>query len=119
MKLGEIEISDHTALQLNLVEDLSETDVRLGDYIRLKGLQVGMMLYLKDDGGGRKIILIGNGTPCEGLTNVSHDGWYWKTYNNWIVSRVLYLQPQLCGSYLDPRCVEDVEEASRNVSQSS
>ncbi len=119
MKLGEITISDENQLDLNLMDDLSDTEVRLGDYIRLKGLQVGMILYLKNDGGGQKIILVGNGTPYEGLSTVSHDGWHWSLYNNWIVSRVLRLQPQLHGSYLDPHCVEEVEEANRNVSQVS
>lgn len=120
MKLGEITISDDTQLDLNLVDDLSDTEVRLGDYIRLKGLRVGMILYLKNDGSGTKIIFVGNGTPAEGLSTVSHDGWYWKLYNNWIVSRVLYLQPQLNGSFLDEQYVRDIEEGMvQNVSQAS
>lgn len=109
MKLGEISISDDHQLDLNLVEDFSDTEIRLGDFIRLKGLQVGMVFYLKNSVLGTQILLIGNGTPYEGPSTVSHDGWDWDTYNSWIVTRVLYLQPQLSGSYLTPGCVKEVE----------
>ncbi len=109
MKLGEITISKDHELQLNLLEDFTDTEIRLGDFIRLKGLEVGVILYLKDDGGEHKIILIGNGTPYNGLSTISGEGWDWKLYNNWIVTRVLYLQPNLHGSYLDPGYVGDIK----------
>ena len=116
MKLGEVTISKDHQLDINLVEDFSDTEIRLGEFIRLRGLEVGMILYLKGDGDGQKIILIGNGTPYNGLTTVSDEGWDWDLYNNWVVSQVLYLQPQLHGSFLDSRWARDIrEEMAKNV----
>lgn len=108
MKLCDIEVSDDNAMSFHLVDDLSDTEVRLGDYIRLKGLQVGQILYLKDDGSGQKIIFVGNGTPHEGVSSISRDGWYWKLWNHWTVNRVFQLAPELNGSFLAPGSVEMV-----------
>jgi hypothetical protein len=110
MKLGEISISPDNQLDLNLVEDLSDTEVRLGDFIRLRGLQVGMILYLRNDGSGQKIIFVGNGTPGAGTTEACYLGWDWKLYNHWVVNRVLYLQPQLNGSFLNPEHVRQARQ---------
>ncbi len=75
METVDIQISHINSMRLGPLEDFTDTEIRLGDYIRLKGLQVGMILYLKDeDGDGQKIIIVGNGTPYEGPSSVSFDG---------------------------------------------
>mgnify|MGYP005858215771 CR=1 FL=1 len=109
MKLG-----NNEALGLQLVEDLSDTNVPLGDYIRLKGLNFGDIIYLRDDGSGEHVIVVGNGTPFEGVTSSSERGWDYKTYNMWIVNRVYRISLELNGTWLHPNYVKEVAEIAHN-----
>ncbi len=120
MKLCDIDISDQNAMSFHLVDDLSDTEVHLGDYIRLKGLEVGYILYLNNDGGGQKVIFVGNSTPYEGISSISHDGWNWDLYNNWTVNRVYRLQLELSGSFFSPGHLDPlIPKEPLNVSQAS
>lgn len=97
-----LDLGNDNAVRLRSIEDLSDTRVCFGDYIRLRGLSVGDIIYLKNDGSGEKVIFVGNGSPYEGVSSVSHDGWDFKTYNMWIVDRVFRLNLEANGAFLTP-----------------
>ncbi len=79
-------------METQIIHDLSKTKVMLGDFIRLHGLQPGMIIYLKNDGSAiPKMLIIGNATPYEGVSSISHDGWDWDAYNCWEVEKVLLI----------------------------
>lgn len=110
MKLQDIDFGKGNGISLHLVHDLSDTEVRFGDYIRLHGLLAGDLIYLRDDGSGQKIVLIGNATNYNGVSSVSDEGWDWGLYNNWIVERVFHFQLEANGSFLHPTSIRIMKE---------
>ena len=84
-----------------LTEDFENSDLGFGDYIRLKGLEVGTIIELEGRKasdtcsgwakGVKKTLIVGNCTPFEGVSTTSHDGWDWHLCNNWRVIRVIRL----------------------------
>jgi len=87
---------------LTLTDDFSNTNLKFGDYIRLRGLKRGDLIYLKDKGSGVKTVLVGNSTPYEGVSNTSEDGWDWNLYNLYEVWLVYRLELEKDGSWLEP-----------------
>lgn len=72
--------------RLELEEDFTDAKIFFGDYIRLKKIYVGDIFCLESpDGDFDRVVFIGNGTPYEGISTISHDGWDWKLYNAWRV----------------------------------
>lgn len=112
-------IDDDHALELRVAEDFSNTNIRLGDYIRLRGLCVGDILYLQDPNRDTKVIFIGNGTPYEGVSSVSHDGWYWDVYNAWTLLKVVRLAIAGEGEPLSPVEVEVVQSELNRARKSA
>lgn len=108
MNETKLSVSDRNALRLFEEQDLVGAKIYFGDYIRLKGLRVGDIFYLHDEGlGSDAIIVIGNATPFTGVsTNDGGVGWDWDTYNYWKVDKVLRLYPEMNGSFLHPETVE-------------
>lgn len=97
-----IEIDERLGFEIAAPEDFRESKLYFGDYIRLRGLRYGDLFYLEKSGGEVQVVLIGNATPYEGPSSVSHDGWYWNAYNHW---RVLYhtrIDLERDGSWLPP-----------------
>jgi len=78
-------------IRTELIYDLSDRDISLGDYISLHGLSTGDLIFLKNDEED-KAILIGNGTAFEGVSSASMDGWDYKLYNAWKVDKVCHIK---------------------------
>lgn len=96
-----VKVGDRLSLHVGY-ESFENTDLGFGDYIRLKGLQVGDVFHLETrDGNIRRTIVIGNGTPFEGISQTSHDGWDWQLYNSFRVLSRASLHTD-GGEYLTP-----------------
>ena len=111
----ELNFGDGTGVSLRSVIDLTDSEIRLGDYIKLRGLEIGDIIYLRDDGANTKVIFIGNATPYEGVSNVPQKGWDSSLYNTWIVDKVVRMSLEQNGLWLDPRTVNFVKEESKNL----
>lgn len=95
------------------VFDFSERDISLSDYILLRGLSVGDLIILKNDGRDEHSILVGNSTPYVGVTSSSEEGWDFGTYNAWKVKAVYRLT--IGKEFLDPQYVKRVGEIMRRA----
>ena len=89
-------------LVISLIDDLSNTSIKFGDYIRLKGLRVGDIFRLQaDDTTDPVFVLIGNATPYMSITTSDGCiGWSWDEYNHWRVMDVVHLTLKSGGRWM-------------------
>lgn len=105
--------ADRLALSLRTPEDLRDAKIYFGDYIRLKGLRYGDLFYLiEEQSRESKVILIGNGTPYNGVTSTSDEGWCWALYNRWKVEYVMHIGLEMNGCWLHPTNVRQAQGLS-------
>ena len=102
-----ISLSPVNQLTVLQAQGFEGSHVSFGDYIKLAGLQPGDLIYLKDDGSGEKVIMIGNATPYNGVSSTSAEGWDYGIYNGWEVKSVYRLVPSQI--FLHPEEVDVVK----------
>lgn len=74
--------------ELKLVEDFSKDDIRFDAYVKLKSLNVGDVIFLRDSALTDKVLVIGAATPYEGVTGMSCNGWDYARCANFKVTKV-------------------------------
>jgi len=86
------------------IENFADTNLLFGDYIRIKKLNYGDVFVLEDMATKKntEIVVIGNGTPYEGISSVSNNGWDYELYNSWRVLEVFRIELSRNGTFLYP-----------------
>ena len=99
------EVSDKLSFNVSN-ESFEGSSLGFGDYIRLRGLKIGDVFHLTD-GANYRTVIIGNGTPYEGIESTSHNGWDYALYNSWRILSVSHLHTQ-GGEFLGHQEIDTV-----------
>ena len=72
--------------KFNIIEvgDYSKSQIKLGDFVKLKKLYPGDILYLDNDGRNNRIVIVGNATASS-VVYEADLGWDDMVYNNWTI----------------------------------
>lgn len=96
---------------LNVVAE-SYLGIPLPDFIRLHGLQPGMIITFK---GMQERLIVGNCTPFETVTATSEEGWAYDIWQRFLVVQVQYIDSvnMSAPNWLTPKQVEIIKENIR------